>query len=169
MRGAPLPTRVIGRIVRGGCGALGTVAVLAIAGCATSGKSNLPVPMVPGPGSAQIQELNRADYNVVAPATGSSTVSYVGLWPIPIALIYRDGRMEYFGFETPFMPHLFLVATNEFFIREPAVTSAVKSVPNADALISPNFDVTSRKIFFWYARTTVTASGKAIQIKTDSK
>lgn len=152
---------VVRDLVLAGC------AGVVLSGCAIHGKAVLPVPMVPGPGSVMVQEFKRSEYTVLASVTGTSTVTYGSLWPIPIAWMKRDGRLEYFGFDTPLIPRQYVLFTNDFFVREPAVSNALAGHPEADALISPVFQVERKRTFFWHARTTVTVKGKAIRFNSD--
>ena len=80
----------------------------------------------------------------------------------------RDGRLEYFGFDTPLIPRQYFYFTNDFFVREPAVSNALADHPEADALISPVFHIKRKRTFFWHARTTVTVKGRAIRLDSDT-
>jgi formylglycine-generating enzyme len=113
-------------------------------------------PGVATPSSFQVNALNRGEYEIMGRTSATGCAEYVGLWPFPIFWYKSDnvsGAIGGFGVWDR--------------AKSVAVYRALKSVPEADALIAPRYEEETYQYFVWYKRTCATVTGKAIRIKTD--
>jgi hypothetical protein len=119
-------------------------------------KVSTPGMLYPGLG---MEPLRRSDYEVIGTAEGKGCAHYVALWPIPFFWTKREGgSMKFFS------------ADPQGVAERAAWHAAIKSLPTADAMLSPRTEVEEDNRFaLWYRRDCVMLKGKALEIKLDRK
>jgi len=119
-------------------------------------KNSAPGMLLPGLG---LEPLRRSDYDVVGRAEGYGCAHYVALWPIPFFWVDQEGgSMHFFN------------ANAENIAEQAAWYDTLKSLPAADALLSPRTETSEYQTFsLWYRRDCVRLRAKGIEIKLDKK
>jgi formylglycine-generating enzyme len=139
-------------------GSLTTMLIVFLLGAVNVGctHTSASAPGVATPSSFQVNALNRDEYEILGRTSAKGCAEYIGLWPFPIFWYESDnvsGAIDGFGVWDR--------------AKSVAVYRALKSIPEADALIAPRYEEETYQYFVWYKRSCAIVTGKAIRIKTD--
>jgi hypothetical protein len=104
--------------------------------------------------------LERADYSILATATGEASGERILLFPV--------GLKRYFGSASGWSIATFGDGTIISTVKSNAIYEALKKVPDADFMIEPRYEM-SVEDYLFYAKVTIKVSGKAIKLKSDSE